>query len=238
MLGPHVSAERTAYDYLRERIVSGAAKAGTPILQQEVADHLGISRIPVRDAIKHLSAEGLVTIESNRRVVVTNMTVADVREIFLMRAVLEGLAAREAAPRLSDAALERLAVLVRRMEQAEPYAGDWLALHEEFHGIVDVNCAMPRLQREIERLRGSVAPYLRTFLSAHGGGELKGSKHNALLAALKRRQAAAAEAAMKSHIEQALQEISDVIQRAREQPQGAASSVLAGRRRRTHQPTT
>jgi DNA-binding GntR family transcriptional regulator len=211
MLGPNSSAERTAYDYLRHLIVSGAAKGGTPILQQEVADRLRISRIPVRDAIKHLSAEGLVTVESNRRVVVTNVTVADVREIFLMRAALEGLAAREAAPRLSDDALDRLGILVERMERAEAHTGDWLTLHEEFHGLVAARCDMPRVQREIERLRLSVAPYLRTFLSAHGGGELKGSKHGALLNALKRRQGRLAEGAMRDHIEHAFQEISDLI---------------------------
>ncbi len=219
MLGPNTSAERTAYEYLRGRILSGAVSGGTPILQQEVADHLGFSRIPVRDAIKHLSAEGLVTIESNRRVIVTQMTVADVREIFFMRAALEGLAARSAADRLPDSVLARLAVLVDRMERAETHPADWLLIHNEFHGLVIAQSGMPRLQREIDRLRTAIEPYIRVFLATHGMGELKGSKHRALLSALRRRDGLHAERALREHIERAFEEIWDVINSAKETKQ-------------------
>jgi DNA-binding GntR family transcriptional regulator len=229
MLGPHTSAERAAYEYLREQILSGAVTGGTPILQQEVADQLGFSRIPVRDAIKHLSAEGLVTIESNRRVIVTQMTLADVREVFFMRAALEGLAARAAAEKLSDAVLARLAVLVERMEPAETDPTDWLRIHDEFHGMLIAQSGMPRLQREIDRLRSAIEPYIRVFLATHGMGELKGSKHRELLAALKRRDGEHAERAVREHIEQAFGEIWAVIHSAKE-----AKQVQRPPKRRRH----
>jgi len=213
MLGPSSSAERTAYDYLRQRILTGAYPGGTPILQQQVADDLGISRIPVRDAIKHLSAEGLVKIESNRRVVVAAMTVADVREMFLMSSVLEGLAAREAAARMTPEILERLSVLARRMELAESHVDDWLEIHEEFHSLIAAQSTMPRLQREIRIMRAAAESYLRAFLIEHGVGELRGVKHGPLLAALKRRDADLAERAARNHLESAFQELCEVIER-------------------------
>ena len=211
MLGPHLTAERLAYDYLRQRIVSGAVKGGTPILQQQVADHLGISRIPVRDAIKHLSAEGLVTIESNRRVVVTEMTIADVKEIFLIMSVVEGLAARNAAPRMSDEVLERLSVLAERMERAETDVDEWLRVHEQFHRLICSQSGMARLQREAERQRGAAEPYLRVFFAKHGVKELKDCKHRPLLTALRKRDAELAESIVRKHIEKGFDEISRVI---------------------------
>jgi len=213
MLGPSSTAERTAYDYLRSRILTGAIPGGTPILQQQVADDLGISRIPVRDAIKHLSAEGLVRIESNRRVVVAAMTVEDVREMFLMSSVLEGLAAREATPHMTPEVLERLSVLGQRMELAEGHIDDWLAIHEEFHSLIAAQSRMPRLQREIRIMRAAAESYLRAFLIEHGVGELSSVKHGPLLAALKRRDAELAERAARSHLVNAFAELCEVIER-------------------------
>jgi DNA-binding GntR family transcriptional regulator len=156
------------------------------------------------------------------------MTVEDVREIFYMRSVLEGLAARLAAMSLSDAVVDRLATLVERMDNAQTHPSDWLRVHEEFHALVCKQAGMPRLQREIERLRTAVEPYLRVFLTTHGMGELKGSKHRALLTALRKRDGELAERAIRDHIERAFREIWDVINRAKEieQPRKQARGRL------------
>lgn len=225
MLGPNTSAERIAYDYLRERILSGAVTGGTPILQQDVADHLGLSRIPVRDAIKHLSAEGLVTIESNRRVIVTKMTVADMREVFLMTSVIEGLAARVAAATFPTSLLDELSMLAERMELAEMHPVDWLRIHEQFHRLICAQSSMRRLQREAERHRAAAEPYLRVFFATHGVGELKRSKHRPLLAAFQKRDGALAEQALRQHIEQGFSEICDVIENGKPGAQAKASRM-------------
>jgi DNA-binding GntR family transcriptional regulator len=228
-LGPSHSAERLVYDYLRERILSGAVAGGAPIFQQEVADHLGVSRIPVRDALKHLSAEGLVTIESNRRVLVTKMTLADVREIFLMRSALEGLSARAAAANWQPPDLHRLSLLVERMEKSEADATEWLRAHEEFHRSIWTQARMPRLQSEIQRLTSAVEPYLRVFLVTHGMGELEGSKHRALLNAIKKQDPDLAERTLREHIERAFGEIWDLINNAKstqaKKPSSSASRL-------------
>lgn len=189
--------------------MSGAT--GGVIRQQKVADQLGLSRIPIRDALKHLSAEGLVTIESNKRVLVAKMTVSDVREIFLMSSVIEGLAARIAAPNIPDAVIDRLSLLVERMEHTETHALDWLRVHEEFHRLICAQSSMRRLQREAERHRAAAEPYLRYFFATHKVGELKGCKHRALLAALKERDGDIAEKALREHLEHGFAEISDTM---------------------------
>ena len=209
MLGPNSSAERRAYDYIREQILSGATDGS--IRQQEVADRLGISRIPVRDALKHLSAEGLVSVESNRRVLVAKMTVSEVREVFLMSSVVEGLAARVAAPNIPDSVLERLSLLAERMEHAETHALDWLRVHEEFHRLICAQSSMLRLQREAERHRAAAEPYLRYFFATHKVGELKGCKHRGLLDALKERNGETAEMALREHLEHGFAEISEAM---------------------------
>ncbi|TAK84437.1 MAG: FCD domain-containing protein [Betaproteobacteria bacterium] len=227
MLGPSKTAERAAYDYLREQILSGGFAGGQPIVQQEIANHLGLSRIPVRDALKHLSAEGLVSIESNRRVIVTKMTLNDVREIFLMRGALEGVAARAAVTNLSPTTLERLSMLVDRMESCESNTSEWLRIHEEFHSLICIQSRMPRLQSEIQRLSAALEPYLRVFLVTHGMAELRESKHRSLVSALKKRDPELAELTLRDHIERAFNEIWTLINRAKTLPAGKKSRSLA-----------
>jgi DNA-binding GntR family transcriptional regulator len=223
-MAPTKSAERLAYDHLRDRILRGEISGGTPIRQQDVADALGLSRIPVRDALRHLSAEGLVKIESNRRVIVTSVTLDDVQEIFSMRSVLEGLAARIAVSNFSDLTLQRLTFLVERMERAEAHKDEWLRLHEEFHDFICSQSKMPRLRREVERLRVAVEPYLRAFITTHRMAELRSSKHRGLLIALRKRNGDLAERAMRAHVECAFKEICVSIKDAK-QVQSAAGQT-------------
>jgi DNA-binding GntR family transcriptional regulator len=128
-----------------------------------------------------------------------------------MRSVLEGLAARMAASNWTQLDLQTLSSLAERMERAEEHPGEWLQIHEEFHRHIWVRARMPRLQLEIQRQTAAVAPYLRVFLLKHGMGELKGSKHRALVEALRAGKPGAAERAVREHIEHALEEICELI---------------------------
>src|SRR5687767_7810298 len=93
------TAQEEAYTYLREAILSGHYPGGTRLDLNEIARAVRASRMPVREAIRQLDAEGLVSIRPNRGAVVTQLTADDIVELFETRAVLEGLAARVAAPR-------------------------------------------------------------------------------------------------------------------------------------------
>src|SRR5262249_40341816 len=88
------SAPQLAANYLRKEILAGRFPAGMRLKTEEVAETLGISRMPVRDALRQLHSEGLVVVRPNRGALVTRLTAKEVLEAFEIRAVLEGLAAR------------------------------------------------------------------------------------------------------------------------------------------------
>lgn len=202
--GPALSAERTAYEYLRGEILSGRLAGGSPIRQEAVAAQLGMSRIPVRDAIAYLAASGLVTYEKNRRVVVTVLREADLVELFEMRAVLEGLAARHAVMKLSRADFDQLSWLAARMDQTESSEEQWIPTHNEFHELICRRAGQPRLEGEIQRLRQSVEPYVRVLINLNGAAELRFSRHNKLVnEILQDCTPGNAERLVREHIEQA-----------------------------------
>jgi DNA-binding GntR family transcriptional regulator len=211
LLGPGKTAERLTYDYLRDRIIRGDLPGGSAIRQQDVATRLGVSRIPVRDALRHLAAEGLITVESNRRVVVTSLTVTDITELFQMRAVLEGLAARFAAPQMTPPILDRLSLLADQMNRACSNVDEWNPIHQEFHDLICQQAGMPRLHEEIVRMRSAVEPYLRVIISTYGIAARSGSNHRPVLAALRRRDGVGAERAMRDLITRALNQFANCI---------------------------
>jgi DNA-binding GntR family transcriptional regulator len=211
--GPAHSAEWTVYAYVRGEILSGRLAGGSPIRQEEIAARLGVSRIPVRDALRHLAADGLVTFESNRRVVVTVLRDADLMELFEMRAVLEGLAARHAIVKLTDADFDQLTWLAERMDRTERAGDQWVPIHHEFHALLCGRSGMPRLVREVTRLRQGVEPYVRVLITLHGAAEMRASRHRNLVKSLRNldRDPDRAEKVVRDHILQAKQEILAII---------------------------
>jgi DNA-binding GntR family transcriptional regulator len=205
--GPPLSAERTAYEYLQGEILSGRIPGGSCVRQEEIARRLSLSRIPIRDAIRHLAAEGLLTIENNRRVIVTLLEANDLAELYQMREVLEGLAARRAVVRLSDADIDHLTWLAERMRQNEEAGDRWLPIHDEFHEFLFRKSGLPRLARELSRLRANLQPQIRMLIAQNGVAELRGSNHMDLVKEIKFRDPERAEKALRNHIRQAAHDI-------------------------------
>jgi DNA-binding GntR family transcriptional regulator len=204
---PAQSAEWTAYQYLRREILSGRLSRGAPLNQEKIATELGLSRIPVRDAIRHLAAAGLVTIESNRRAVVTSLREGDLLELFQMRAVMEGLAVRHTVTNLTTDDLDHLTWLADRLNKTELIADQWIPIHEEFHDMLCSRSAMPMVTNEIRGLRQRVEPYVRVLISLRGAAELRISRHNSLISVIRSRDPERAECAIREHIMWAAKEI-------------------------------
>jgi DNA-binding GntR family transcriptional regulator len=225
--GPGHSAEWTAYEYLRGEILTGRLPGGSPIRQEAIAAQLGMSRIPVRDAIAHLAASGLVTYESNRRVIVTVLQEKDLSELFEMRAVLEGLAARHAVPHLTAQDFDQLSWLAGRMDQTERAEDQWIPIHHEFHEVLCRRAGMPRLTREIHRLRQAVEPYVRVLISLHGAAELSRSRHDNLVESIRNCGPDFAERMVREHIQEASQAIVATLRRSREAPGPVSQGIPA-----------
>jgi DNA-binding GntR family transcriptional regulator len=114
------SAVREAYEFLRRRIRDGQLQSGVRIKAEEVAAELGISRMPVREALRQLDTEGLVTIRPNRGAVVTRLGPDEILELFEMRAALEGIAIRRAVSRFDEDNFEEIGLILSRLDRARP----------------------------------------------------------------------------------------------------------------------
>ena len=105
---PLAAIRQRVREELRERILTGRLRPGDRLVERELAEDLGVSRVPVREAIRSLEAEGFVVVQSPRRVVVRQLARVDVEELFDVREALEGLAAGLAAARAGKPELRRL----------------------------------------------------------------------------------------------------------------------------------
>jgi DNA-binding GntR family transcriptional regulator len=194
------TAQEQAYAYVRERILSGRYPGGMRLDLDRVAAAIGTSRLPVREALRQLDGEGLVTIRPNRGAVVTQLTAGDLVEVFEMRAVLEGLAARVAVGRLDADDLDDLARLAGRMERSRGDGRAWLRHHDAFHDLICCKSGRPRLVEQTALLRRSVEPYLRVHVGAYDPPELAGSEHAALVEVLRGADPDRAERALRDHV--------------------------------------
>ncbi len=131
-------------DSLRHDIILGVLRPGTRVSQQEMCDRFGTSRMPVRDALRILVEEGLMTVDSNRRIVVAPLTREDLLDAFTIQGVLTGMATERASRRAEQSELDELQVMQSRMVQA--------AHADDLDAMVDLNWTF---HRRINRMAGS-----------------------------------------------------------------------------------
>lgn len=213
--GARPTAQQLAYHFLRERILSGHFEAGMRLRPEQIAAEIGVSRMPVREAVRQLDAEGLLTTLPNRGVVVSRLTSDEVVELFEIRASLEGLAARLAIDHVTDDAILDLEHLLVQMRRAEQDHLLWIERHDLFHAQI---CALSRRERLCQlaaQLRVQVQPYLRLFTSGERSPELKEFRHEIILDALRDRDRERAEHAVREHVMMNASEIAQCVRATR-----------------------
>lgn len=210
-----------AYTYIREQILSGAWPGGTRLQPEQIAQDLGISRMPVRDAITQLDSELLLTVRPHQGAIVTILPAAEILEIYEIRASLEGLAARRAIEKISRSDLAELHLLGERLTRSELDVEKWLAFHDEFHDFVCDIGGVRHLAREIRKVRASLQPYLIMSLrTVNSGVELKGDEHRMLIATLESGNASLAEETFRHHVQAAGKKVADFISHRSAQDRG------------------
>lgn len=155
----------TVAQMLRNEIQTGQLPPGTRLRQNEVAQRFGISTTPVREALAWLQAEGLVRIDPHRGALVFHPTVADVRESYEIRKVLEALAVEKATPRLSEDLVSELQALLETMKKEKDEVR-WVEMNDRFHMRLYQASGMPRLCGMIANLRDASSTYIHMF-AAH-----------------------------------------------------------------------
>lgn len=187
--------------HLREAILRGDIAPGDWIRQEEVAERLGSSRLPVREALRMLEAEGLTEHARNRGARVPALTRHEVEVVYRMRERLEPLALQESMPHLDEAALARLESIQQRIEGNDDIV-TFLDLDREFHLLTYSGCAHGHLDAVVTRLWNSTQHYRRLFVTLSGPGRrwVINAEHRLLLDAVRRRDAVDAERYLTGHI--------------------------------------
>jgi DNA-binding GntR family transcriptional regulator len=195
-----MTAQEQAQAYLRDRIITGEIPGGARLKAEELAQRLKISRIPIREALRQLHAEGLVEIRRNYGASVVALNPSDILELFSIRSVLEGLACREAVSRFEKKDLKALDDLLMRMQSKQRDPVTWTERHDRFHHYLCGVAGMPRLSQQITLLWNRTLPYMRLYVTTHHDPEPRGLEHRALLDDILSGDGAHAEVAMRDHI--------------------------------------
>ncbi|MEX2449797.1 MAG: GntR family transcriptional regulator [Rhodospirillales bacterium] len=200
---PKKSLRDEAYDELRRGIVSGGLRPGQQLSELQLAAQFQISRSPIREALGRLELEGFAIRRPNGRVYVAPLDIAELEQLYAVRATVEGLATRLAAPRLTTDDLDEMTADLQKMG-ALAERGDIegsLARGAEFHDVILGACANEPLVEIIAGLRLRISRY-RTMIAATRNQQIRIAEHQDILNALYARNAKGAEAAMIRHIEE------------------------------------
>ncbi|HMM54751.1 MAG TPA: GntR family transcriptional regulator [Candidatus Desulfobacillus sp.] len=200
-LSPPALYEAVA-ERLRQRIFDHELEPGAWIDEQALAGQYGISRTPLREALKVLAAEGLVTLRPRRGCYVTELTERDLDELFPLMALLEGRAAFEATRRAGPADLKRLEALHEKLERhaARGDVSGFFEANQEFHAAVQALSGNRWLRQVIADLRKVLKLTRRDSLRQEGRLKRSLEEHREILAAVRAGDAAAAESLMHAHL--------------------------------------
>lgn len=194
---------------IREAIMEGKYASGDKLDQRTLADEFGVSLIPVREALRQLEAEGLVKSYPHRGAFVAELSIDELKEIYLIRASLEGLATQLAVLNLSSRGLDRLGELIDEMEQAtiDEDFDRLLDLNREFHFSIYEAAEKPLLLQLVSSLwdRSTLYRRLYTYLAERATQALE--EHKAIYAACTAGDAEAASNAVRVNVNQTVEGI-------------------------------
>lgn len=195
-----VASQRVA-DIVAERILSGDLAPGSRIKQDELADELRTSRIPVRDALRMLEARGLVTMRANAGARVTELTTRDLVISYEIRERIEPLLLAESAPHLTEADFADLRDVIARNEVCTDI-DEAIALGREFHWITYRRHQTPLLAQIVERVWDTTQSYRRAYLKLRmgGGNRTHDAEHQTMYDALSAGDVEVAQAVLVLHI--------------------------------------
>ncbi|WOH63723.1 GntR family transcriptional regulator [Bradyrhizobium sp. BWA-3-5] len=201
-------------EQLRREILDGQYEAGEQLRQEELADKFGTSRIPVREALRQLEAEGLIALHPNRGAVVASLSWEDINELMEIRIALECRALRLAVPNMIENDFEVAERLLRSYdEQKDPKK--WGLMNWQFHESLYAPCNFPKLLSMVELNYGHVSLFVRTQVSLATGKEQPQKEHYAILEACRNDDVDRAVKLLEDHIVRTKRTLSAAARRTR-----------------------
>jgi len=190
-------------DKLRDRIIRGEIPEGSQLRQDAIAIQYKVSRIPVREALRQLDAEGLITIVPNRGAVVPALSPDDIEELFSIRALLEPEVLGLSIPRLTEQDFTDAEAVLRRYVselRREDHLAAWGRLNWQFHSILYSRANQPRFMAIIRNVNNSGERYTRLQLYLTHGTKRANEEHHQILELCRKRDVAAACKLLRQHI--------------------------------------
>lgn len=200
---PGLRERKTTTDYLaaalRTAIYDGQFADGEELNQVELANFFNVSRVPIREALRQLQAEGLVHIIAHHRTVVAGLTVAQILELIEVRAVLEAHMVQKSAPNLDRAALRRLRDLCDETDLIRDYGSRWVLKNWEFHRLLYGAAKSQAMTETVERIHLKIERYARQAGTAERQHQAA-AEHRQIVNAIERKDYAKASALTERHI--------------------------------------
>ncbi|MFW6033569.1 MAG: GntR family transcriptional regulator [bacterium] len=172
---------RTAHEYVRDSlrvsILRGSLRGGTRLVQADLAQELGVSTTPVREALRDLAAEGLITLDAHRGAIVKRLDYDELVEIHDLARILEPEAMKLAAKADDKSFLDQASNLAAQME-AESDVGRWVDLNRQFHEVLVSEVGNKRMLEILRSLRNATAPYVGMALQQHDYRRGAANKHH------------------------------------------------------------
>jgi DNA-binding GntR family transcriptional regulator len=188
-------------DEIRRAVLAGELEPGSRVRQEELATRFGASRIPVREALRQLESEGLVTLVPNSGAWIAKVDVPECIEMYRIRERLEPMALEESVPRLTDGDIQRLEQLTAAIEVTTEVE-QFLRLDRDLHLLSYSRAEMPRLLEMIERFWNTTQHYRRAYfkLIERSGHWIIHAQHRLMMEAMRRRDGEEASHILQGHI--------------------------------------
>lgn len=203
---------KKVYRILKARIIKGDLTQGGKLFEAKIAEQLGVSRTPIREAIKGLAAEGLVKMTPNQGVVVIDVSIEDIEEVLQIRRVLEGLATSMAAEKIHPEEITKLEEIIKKMSmiisKPKPDVVAYSELNAEFHNLIFIACGYKRLMKICNNLSSSDHRFrIRSLRNNPERLKYSLKEHQEIVEALKGKDAKQADRLSQRHIENVLANI-------------------------------
>ena len=198
---------------LRQAILKGDLEPGQHLVQADLAEQLGVSRMPVREALKTLEMEGLITLDPHKGAVVNELTIEDIDEIYELLTMLESLALKKSIPHLTDKILEEMQQLHLKMLDTKEKE-EYVDLNRQFHTVSLSGCKSKRIHGLMARVSHGIAkdtPYV-----IPGQIEKSNIEHGIILEAISNRNAEKAAAELSHHINRTREDLIEVLKEQKE----------------------
>ncbi len=203
------------FESLREAIINGKLAPGERLMEIQMAEEMGVSRTPVREAIRKLELEGLVVMIPRKGAYVAGLSLKDIADVFEIRGALEGLAAELASERITDTELEELErYLVKISEDSETGNVDKVVETDtDFHSLIYKASRNQWLSQIIGNLREQIQRFRTTSLSYPGRMKVAVEEHRKIVEAISIRDGELARKLAQEHIENAENSMMNMIQK-------------------------